>query len=472
MVYLDSNSTMKQAMPFQWKNYLFFTLLIGFFCSILLTANSNLFWNAAALGVLMIVCWVFELIPIYVTALFPLIFAIPLKLISPHDLASSYGNNNVFLFFGGFILALALEKWKVHEQIARTIIHILGNSVERILLGFTASTFLLSMWISNTATSLMMLPMALAVIHAMPKKEQKQKFPLLLVLTIAYSSSIGGMATLVGSPPNTQMAALLDKNFDAAVTFWDWFKFGFPISLGIAVCMYLFFLIILGKERKDKHHFDLKKEPWTKNQIKVLVVFGIVILGWIFRVPITEFTGFKYGDEGIALLGAISLFLLPSKQESKPLLEWKDTEKLPWGILLLFGGGLALATIFENNGIMQSINAILASYSGLSILSILFIVVFIGIFVTEIMSNLALVTIMVPVVGNFSISLGLPPEYLCIPLTLAASCAFMLPVGTPPNAIVFSSGFIKIHEMAKIGFILNIFAIILITFFYFIVKVV
>jgi sodium-dependent dicarboxylate transporter 2/3/5 len=197
-----------------------------------------------------------------------------------------------------------------------------------------------------------------------------------------------------------------------------------------------------------------------------------VILGWIFRVPITELIGFKYGDEGIALLGAITLFLLPSKNENKPLLEWKDTEKLPWGILLLFGGGLALATIFENNGIMQSVNQILASYSGFSILTILFIVVFIGIFVTEIMSNLALVTLMVPVIGNFSLSLGLPPEYLCIPLTLAASCAFMLPVGTPPNAIVFSSGFIKIHEMAKIGFILNIFGVILITFFYFLVKVV
>jgi sodium-dependent dicarboxylate transporter 2/3/5 len=463
---------MGQSMPFNWKNYLFFALILGFFSSIVLTANSNLFWNASALGVLMIVCWVFELIPIYITALFPLIFAIPLKLISPIDLASSYGNNNVFLFFGGFILALALEKWKVHEQIARTIIHILGNSVERILLGFTASTFLLSMWISNTATALMMLPMALAVIHAMPKKEQKQKFPLLLVLTIAYSSSIGGMATLVGSPPNTQMAALLNKNFETTVTFWDWFKFGFPISLGIALCMYVFFLFILGKERKEKHHFELKKEPWTSNQIKVLVVFGVVILGWIFRVPITELIGFKYGDEGIALLGAITLFLLPSKNENKPLLEWKDTEKLPWGILLLFGGGLALATIFENNGIMQSVNQILASYSGFSILTILFIVVFIGIFVTEIMSNLALVTLMVPVVGNFSVSLGLPPEYLCIPLTLAASCAFMLPVGTPPNAIVFSSGFIKIHEMAKIGFILNIFGVVLITFFYFLVKVV
>jgi sodium-dependent dicarboxylate transporter 2/3/5 len=328
------------------------------------------------------------------------------------------------------------------------------------------------MWISNTATALMMLPMALAVIHAMPKKEQKQKFPLLLVLTIAYSSSIGGMATLVGSPPNTQMAALLNKNFETTITFWDWFKIGFPISVGIALCMYVFFLFVLGKERKEKHHFELKKEPWTSNQIKVLIIFGIVILGWIFRVPITELIGFKYGDEGIALLGAITLFLLPSKNENKPLLEWKDTEKLPWGILLLFGGGLALATIFENNGIMQSVNQILASYSGFSILTILFIVVFIGIFVTEIMSNLALVTLMVPVVGNFSVSLGLPPEYLCIPLTLAASCAFMLPVGTPPNAIVFSSGFIKIHEMAKIGFILNIFGVILITFFYFLVKVV
>ena len=236
--------------------------------------------------------------------------------------------------------------------------------------------------------------------------------------------------------------------------------------------MYFFFLFILGKERKEKHHFELHREAWNSNQIIVLIIFGIVILGWIFRIPITELTGFKYGDEGIALLGAISLFLLPSKEEKKPLLEWKDTEKLPWGILLLFGGGLALATIFENNGIMQSINQILAEYSSFSILTILFIVVFIGIFVTEIMSNLALVTIMVPVVGNFSISLGLPPEYLCIPLTLAASCAFMLPVGTPPNAIVFSSGFIKIHEMAKIGFILNVFAILLITFFYYLVKVV
>lgn len=463
---------MKLARTFNWKNYLFFVLLLSFITSILLTSNTNLFWNASALGVVMIVCWVFELIPIYVTALFPLIIAIPLKIINPTDLASSYGNNNVFLFFGGFILALGLEKWKVHEQIARTIIQFLGNSIEKILLGFTASTFLLSMWISNTATALMMLPMALAVIHAMPKKGKIQKFPLLLILSIAYSSNLGGMATLIGSPPNTQMAALLDKNFQTAISFWEWLKIGFPVSLVITICMYLFFLLLLGKERKEKYHFEIKSEVWNYNQIKVLVIFGIVILGWIFRAPITELSGFKYGDEGIALFGAISLFILPSKNKNNPLLEWKDTEKLPWGILLLFGGGLALATIFEKNGIINSINQVLASYSSFSILTILFIVVFIGVFVTEIMSNLALVTIMVPLIGNFSISLGLPPEYLCLPLTLAASCAFMLPVGTPPNAIVFSSGFIKIQDMVKIGFVLNIFALLVITFFYFLVKVV
>jgi len=463
---------MTRSEQFPWKKYLFFTLLIGFGFVLILTANKNTFLNASLLGALMILCWIFELIPIYVTALFPLIFAIPLGLIKPDELASSYGNSNVFLFFGGFLLALALEKWKVHEQIARTIIHLLGKSVERILLGFTISTFLLSMWISNTATALMMLPMALAVIHALPKSEQKQKFPLFLVLTIAYSSSIGGMATLVGSPPNTQMAALLDKNFNEQVTFWDWFQIGFPISLLIAAGMFILFWFLLGKERKEKHHFDIQKQNWTSDQKKVIIIFLLVIVGWIFRGLITEITGFKYGDEGIALLGAIALFFVSSSLKDKTLLEWKDTEKLPWGILLLFGGGLALATIFENNGIVEALNQILKSYETFSIFSILFIVVFIGIFVTEIMSNLALVTIMVPIIGQFAINLGLSPQLLCIPLTLAASCAFMLPVGTPPNAIVFSSGYIKIHQMATIGFILNILAILIITILYYFAEVV
>jgi sodium-dependent dicarboxylate transporter 2/3/5 len=456
---------------FNWKVYLFAMSVFAFITVLLLTGNNFPFWSASALGALMIICWVFELIPIYIPALFPLIFAVPLKLITPIELASSYGNSNVFLFFGGFLLALALEKWLVHEQIARSIIHILGSSVERILLGFAASTYLLSMWISNTATALMMLPMALAVIHALPKTEQKQKFPLLLLLTIAYSSSIGGMATLVGSPPNTQMAALLDKNFDISITFWDWFKVGFPISLCISIGMYFLFLVLLGKERKEKHHFDIPKNPWTKEQFKVLAIFGIVIFLWIFRGLIVDLTGFKYGDEGVSLIGAIALFLIPSNRTSKPLLEWKDTEKLPWGILLLFGGGLALATIFEKNGIVESINQVLQNYTSYTLIAVLFIVVFIGIFVTEIMSNLALVTFMVPIVGSFAITLGLSPQVLCIPLTLAASCAFMLPVGTPPNAIVFSSGIIKIHQMAKIGFILNIISIIIITFLYYFIDI-
>jgi sodium-dependent dicarboxylate transporter 2/3/5 len=454
-----------------WKNYLLTFTVIGFVSIIFLTGNNSLFWSATALGLLMIICWIFELIPIYIPALFPLIFAVPLKLITPIELASSYGNSNVFLFFGGFVLALALEKWLLHEQIARSIIHFLGSSAERILLGFTASTFLLSMWISNTATALMMLPMALAVVHALPKTEQNKKFPILLLLSIAYSSSIGGMATLVGSPPNTQMAALLDKNFGITITFWDWFKVGFPISLCIAISMYLLFLILLGKERKEKYHFDIPKKTWTPEQLKVLLVFGVVILCWIFRGFLVEITGYKFGDESVALIGAITLFLIPSKNKSKPLLEWKDTEKLPWGILLLFGGGLALATIFEKNGIVDEINLLMQNYASYSLWAILLIVVFIGIFVTEIMSNLALVTLMVPIVGSFAVTLGLAPQLLCIPLTLAASCAFMLPVGTPPNAIVFSSGVIKIHQMVKIGFVLNIISILIITFLYYIIGI-
>jgi sodium-dependent dicarboxylate transporter 2/3/5 len=263
----------------------------------------------------------------------------------------------------------------------------------------------------------------------------------------------------------------MDKNFGLNIKFWDWFKVGFPISLCIAISMYLLFLILLGKERKEKYHFDIPKKTWTPEQLKVLLVFGVVILCWIFRGFLVEITGYKFGDESVALIGAITLFLIPSKNKSKPLLEWKDTEKLPWGILLLFGGGLALATIFEKNGIVDEINLLMQNYASYSLWAILLIVVFIGIFVTEIMSNLALVTLMVPIVGSFAVTLGLAPQLLCIPLTLAASCAFMLPVGTPPNAIVFSSGVIKIHQMVKIGFVLNIISILIITFLYYIIGI-
>jgi sodium-dependent dicarboxylate transporter 2/3/5 len=448
-----------------WKRMLSAFGVFSFLMLLLTTRATDPFWNAVALGGLMIFFWIFEVISIYVTALLPFILAIPLGLLDSSDLAASYGNSNVYLFFGGFVLALGLEKWKVHEQIARRIINVVGDSKPRILLGFILSTGFLSMWISNTATALMMLPMAMAIIHAMPATHQKSKFSLLLMLSIAYASSIGGVGTLVGSPPNTQMAAILQKNFHVTVSFLDWMKIGMPIAIVMLLIMYLVFYIALGKERKELHDVHLPNSPWSNEQLRALFIFGLVVFLWSFRELITYWTGFKYGDESAAIFGAILLFIVPGKSEKKPLLDWKDTEKLPWGILILFGGGLALAQIFEKNGIVEKLTALFQSYSHMSIPAIVLLVVVISVFASEVMSNLALVTIFVPVIASFAKEAGYDVFQLCMTLTLGASLAFMMPVGTPPNAIVFSTGYVKIHQMVKMGFIFNLIGIALITLF-------
>lgn len=429
-------------------------------------SNRLFFWGAIALGGIMIWFWVFEVISIYITALLPLILAIPMGLLTSDDLAKAYGNSNVYLFFGGFVLALGLEKWKVHEQIARGILNVVGDSKPRVLLGFLLSTGILSMWISNTATALMMLPMALAVIQAMPLEHQKSRFSVFLMLSIAYGASIGGMGTLVGSPPNTQMASILQQNYGTTVSFWDWFKIGFPLSLTLLFFAYLIFYIGLGKERKDLHDFKMDKTAWSQEQYRALAVFGIVVILWIFKDFIVEWTGINYGDESAAVFGAILLFILPgNKIDKKPLLTWKDTENLPWGILLLFGGGLALAAMFERNGIVQLIAETFSDYKGFSISLLILSTVFIAIFASEILSNLALVTIFVPIVAVFASQSGIPLIQLCLPLTLGASSAFMMPVGTPPNAIVFASGYLKMKEMIRYGFIMNLISVVIITLF-------
>ena len=450
-----------------WKRWLSVFGVLAFFLILFFTGGKSLFWNATALGGLMIYFWIFEVVSIYITALFPLILAIPLGILSTSDLAEAYGNGSVYLFFGGFILALGLEKWKVHEQIARRIVSLVGNSKPRILLGFLLSTGLLSMWISNTATALMMLPMALAIIQAMPVDQQKSKFSVFLLLSIAYAASIGGMATLVGSPPNTQMASILEQNYNITISFFDWMKIGIPLSLTLLFAVFVYFYFALGKERNELHAIHLEKKPWTADQYRALAVFGMVVILWSFRELIIGATGFSYRDESAAIFGGILLFIIPNQSAKKPLLEWQDTEKLPWGILLLFGGGLALAKMLEAGGVVKEITQVFSSFQNVSITLMVIIVVVIAIFATEIMSNLALVTIFVPIVASFALEAHFPILQLCLPLTLAASCAFMLPVGTPPNAIVFSSGLIKIHQMAKIGFIINIIATIIVCLFAF-----
>lgn len=450
------------------KRLLIFLGIALFVGTLFLTGAKSNLWNTVALGGLMIYFWVFEVIPIYVTGLLPLILAVPLGILDKEELASAYGDSNVYLFFGGFILALGLEKWKVHEQVARGIIHFVGASKPRILLGFLMSTGLLSMWISNTATALMMLPMAMAIVHALPEKDQRGKFAIFLLLSVAYASSIGGVGTLLGSPPNTQMASILEKAYHIKVDFIAWFKIGFPVSLCMLLVTYLFFYFSMGKERKEAHvNFVLHKTPWTNDQLKVVAVFLLVVICWVFKDLFNKHLGFHYRDENVAIFGGILLFLLPSSETKQPLLNWKDTEKLPWGILILFGGGLALAAMMEKNGVLDELSKLLMNLHSYSAYTIVLVVVVLSVFASEVLSNLAMVSIFVPLIATFALAHGMPITQLAIPLTLGASLAFMLPVGTPPNAIVFSSGLLHVKQMVRYGFVLNIIGIALIALFSF-----
>lgn len=423
------------------------------------------FTLALTLAALMILLWITEWIPIYLTALFPILLGAPLGLLTPKELAGCYGDANIFLFFGGFVLALGLEKWGVHEQIARRIIKIVGDQKSKILLGFILSTGLISMWISNTATALMMLPMAVAVIEALPVSHRESRFSALLMLSVAYAANIGGVGTLIGSPPNTQMASILAENFHIQVSFLDWMKIGLPLAITLLLIMYLLFHYLLGSERKDVHDLHFHTLPWSKPQKRVLWIFSMVAILWIFREPIVTWTGFPYRDENAAILGALALFLLPNGDDKQTLLKWSDTEKLPWGILLLFGGGLAMAAILEKNGILKSLSAYFNFADGINPILLIFILTALAIFISEVLSNLAMVTVFIPIVGVFAEQTQTPLFPLAMALTLGASLAFMMPVGTPPNAIVFGSGYLKIRQMVRIGFILNIISLLLIGLF-------
>lgn len=448
-----------------WKKIAIGLGFAGFVLTIVLSGGHSLFFNALALGGLMIYFWILEIIPIYVTALFPLIFAVPMGLSTADELAASYGNNVIFLFLGGFIVALALQKWEIHMQIARRILRIVGHSKPRIILGFLISTGFLSMWMSNTATALMMLPMAVAIIDSLPKDENNKRFSLLLLLTIAAAASIGGVGTLVGSPPNLIMAAILEKNFKIHVDFVGWLKIGMPLCLALLTAVYFLFYLLLGRERRDKvESFSMENEPWTANQKKVLAVFLLLVVLWSFKGLILKFTGFDYSDESAAILCASLLFLIPADKERK-LLAWHDTEKLPWGILLLFGGGLALAEILAKGGIVDLISNSFHVFTSWPYILLIAMVVVISIFGSEVISNTAQVTVLIPIIGKFALDSDLPVIQLCFAVTMAASCAFMLPMGTPPNAIVFSSGKIRMHQMAGVGLIMNIISAVLITLF-------
>ena len=427
-----------------------------------------------AVAIWMIVWWVTEAISISVSALLPLILFPLLKVMPIADVGANYGSPIVFLFFGGFVMALALEKVNLHRRIALNIIKLTGTTPNKVVLGFMIATAALSMWISNTATTVVMLPIAMSVIGLLVNDEDgftkdDQNFALSVMLGIAFAANAGGVATVIGTPPNMVMVGLLENEYNIEISFFKWMLLGIPFSVTMITISYLVLTKWMFPNKQLK--FAASKEvindelrklgPMSGKEKMVLAIFGVTVSLWIFRALINDiFPDLKLNDTIISIFAAVSLFALPyNLKKGDFLIEWKDTSKLAWGILILFGGGLALAKGMSVSGIVDLVATAIAA-SDISILVMASLLIFLMLFMTEIMSNVALVAVLAPVVAGIAIGLEIPILYLLIPVTIASSCAFMLPMATPPNAIVFASGYVKVHEMARVGIILNLIAVV------------
>ena len=432
---------------------------------------------AAVCGVVgwMLIWWISETVPMPVTSLLPILLFPSLGILSLEETCLPYGDKFVFLFLGGFVIALALEKWNLHRRLALNIIRRTGTGADRIVFGFLFASFAISMWISNTATALMMFPIAGSVVnllltsHAEPASKGEKNFATSVFLAIAYGSSIGGIATLVGSPPNAMMAGILRENHGIQVTFTDWFVIGFPFA---AVLMLLTWVILVKWSFPNKlGKFPLGSEviraelnalgKWSFTEKIIFGVFLCTAFMWIFQEQLsTLLHPVEVNDVSVAMLAAVALFILPAeKGKLRPVLEWPDTSKLPWGILLMFGGGLSLAKAFKESGLVQQISGIIESLDTGNLFLLVVILCIIGLILTALMSNLAMVNIFVPVVAVLALAYGKSPEWFAIPVTIAASCDFMFPMSTPPNAIAYGSGMIKASQMFKAGVYLNLISL-------------
>lgn len=428
------------------------------------------------LAVLLITLWISEAIPMPVTALLPLVLFPLLRVATIRLTAAAYANEVIFLFMGGFLLGLAIEKWNLHRRIALNIVKLTGTSGDRIILGFIVATGLISMWLSNTATTMMMFPIALSVVKVMEQshahKVGLKNFSLSIMIAIALASNFGGVATLIGTPPNVAYAGFVNERYHYNIGFANWMVVCTPLALLLLFSLYLVMVKWLypnGMKRDAATTTLIHQEvaalgPYTKAEKRVLVVFGCTAVLWITKDIINQLGWFALDDSMIALIGATTLFLMPSGKEEEPLLLWSDTKNMAWGILLLFGGGLALAGALERAGLIEQLAAWIARF-GFNSFMLIFLVTLVSLFVSEVMSNIAQVLVFAPVVSGLAESAGIHPLLLGIPMTLAASCASMLPMGTPPNAIAFSSGYIRLKDMTRVGLVMNVIAVILITLF-------
>ncbi|WP_010530174.1 SLC13 family permease [Lentibacillus jeotgali] len=423
--------------------------------------------------------WITEPIPIAVTSLFPIILLPITGAVDGDAVVSSYGNDIIFLFLGGFFIATAMEKWNLHKRIALAIISVIGTSPQRIVLGFMIATAFLSMWVSNTAATMMLVPMGLAIVHQAAGSLEKgkyakelPKFEKSVIFGIGYAATIGGLGTLIGTPPLSILAATVGEMFDTEISFAGWMMVGVPVVIILIPALWLYLTKVVyrvnfselpgGKEQIKQERRLLGRISYEEKAVAAVFVFAAFM--WITRTFIWENIVHVPGisDGIIAMTATILLFLIPAKQEEgSKIMEWKDSKHIPWGILLLFGGGLAIAAGFTETGLSDWIGNQLAALEGMNLLIIMFVASGVILFLTEITSNTATGTMIIPVVAALALALNVHPYALMVPCAMAANCAFMLPVGTPPNAIIYGTGKLKITEMVKNGFWLNIMALIM-----------
>ena len=433
--------------------------------------------RAAAIFVLMGIWWATEAVPIAITALIPLVFFPLLGVASIEATAAPYANKNIFLFLGGFFLSLAIQKCNLHKRIALTILKFTGTRGKSIIAGFMVSSCLLSMWIMNTSTTIMLLPIGLAIITVVKESMtelselEKLNFQVALLLGIAYAANIGGIATLIGTAPNMALNGFMEEQYNVSISFLDWMKVGVPVSLTLLPLAWLSLTRLsfpVNFQTSEQTQATIINMRHSLGEIKtsekrVLFIFLFTAFLWVTRGQINNIPGLEgLSDPGIAMLCGLALFLTPSDSTSENLLEWKDAERgVPWGVLLLFGGGLSLAAAAQSTGLAAWIGGLMPV--GLSIVLLVFMFTTLIIFLTELTSNLATTATFLPIVAIIATQFGFDPILLTASIAIAASCAFMLPVATPPNAIVFGSELIKVPQMMRAGIVLNVISIVIVS---------
>ena len=464
-----------------YKKRGFWVGLAAFFF-ILLTPNpeslSPIGWAVAAVTVLMAIWWATEAVPVAVTALLPLALFPMLHVTDFKTAALPYANPNIYLFMGGFILALGIESSGLHRRLALKMLIAVGNSGAKLVGGFMLVSASISMWVMNTSTTLMLLPIGLAVCSSVAETipnfsaKERKSFEISLLLGIAYAASIGGMSTLVGTAPNIIFVGFIQETYGIEISFVDWMKLGVPLAIlmlgsswyAITKIVYPVNFIASIETKLQLQNMLTDLGPLGRDEKKVLIIFSLAASAWMFRTLLDNFLPLSgLTDAGIAIFAALSFFFIPSENAKTDLLTWEQANKLPWGLLVLFGGGLSLAASIGSSGLGSWIGQGLTILGNVPPIVLILAVATLIIFLTEITSNVATTSTFLPVVGAVAVAIGVVPVALTIPVVLAASCAFMLPVATMPNAVVYGTGEFSIKRMVREGFALNLMGAMVVT---------